>query len=441
MKQVKQVKRVKRVRAKYMVLFLLWTLVPMGLCTLFAQEPSASSGQDSTELAGAPAPQILHDTSATQRARPESFLSRYTERVLVRFDKSPLFISILYAVIIYSIFTLITLLIIILLNRGRLQREEKLLEYLNKEYQQKLMDYLFEEEKRDQAIMDMGWIASNKFNRQILINQMIDLSINLKGELKLLIKELYLLLGLKEDSLEKAYSKKWHKNVKGFRELAFMNIRDANEKIMNSLNSSNEIVRMEAQIALVRLSDDNPYHFLHFMDKPLAVWEQITLHELLIQHNLKVPAFKQWFGSKNQSIVIFALEMVSWFKQKSAAKEILKLLDHESDVVRNTAIKVFGDIQYKSSLPALKKMYSGEPYKNKLEILLTFARIPDERYLNFLKSVLDMEEDVQLQIQATKAMENTDEPGISMLIKLMKSKSEYKNYQIIIRHVLDGRIY
>jgi hypothetical protein len=52
-----------------------------------------------------------------------------------------------------------------------------------------------------------------------------------------------------------------------------------------------------------------------------------------------------------------------------------------------------------------------------------------------------MEEDVQLQIQATKAMENTDEPGISMLIKLMKSKTEYKNYQIIIRHVLDGRIY
>ena len=64
-----------------------------------------------------------------------------------------------------------------------------------------------------------------------------------------------------------------------------------------------------------------------------------------------------------------------------------------------------------------------------------------EKYLKFLKNVLDTEEDVQLQIEATNAMENTGEPGISMLIKLMKSKSEYKNYQIIIRHVLDGRIY
>ncbi len=436
-------------QVKYIVLFLLWAFVPIGLYIVFAQDASASARPDtsasarpdSTKWVVDPASQIPQDTAATQQARSDSFLSRYTERILVRFDKSPLFISIIYVVIIYSIFTLITLLIVILLNRGRMQREEKLLEYLNSEYQQKLMDYLFEEEKRDQAIMDMGRIASSKFNRQILINQMIDLSINLKGELKLLIKDLYLLLGLKEDSLEKACSKKWHENVKGFRELAFMNIREANERILNSLNSSNGIVRMEAQIALVRLSDDNPCHFLHFMDKPLAVWEQITLHELLIQHNLKVPAFKQWFESKNLSIVIFALEMVSWFKQKSAGREIIKLLGHESDLVRHTAIKVIGDIQYKSLLPALKKMYEAEPYKNKLEILLTFARIPDERYLNFLKSVLDMEEDVQLQIQATKAMENTDEPGISMLIKLMKSKSEYKNYQIIIRHVLDGRIY
>ncbi len=89
----------------------------------------------------------------------------------------------------------------------------------------------------------------------------------------------------------------------------------------------------------------------------------------------------------------------------------------------------------------MAKKYPEETLNNRLEILRTFSQVPDEKYLKFLKNVLDTEEDVQLQIEATKAMENTDEPGISMLIKLMKSKSEYKNYQIIIRHVLDGRIY
>jgi len=304
-----------------------------------------------------------------------------------------------------------------------------------------LMDYLFEEEKKDQAFRNLRRIANNNVNRQILIDQMIDLSINLKGEIKDKIKELYLRLKLKEDSLRKAHSKKWHKNVKGFRELAYMNIRDANEKIIDSLNSNNEILRMEAQIAMVRLSEDNPYEFLHLLEKPLSVWEQITLHELLIQHNMKVPAFKQWFHTENISILIYALEMVAWFKQTGVTKEVIDLFTHENEQVRNTAFRVCGEIRLKSSLPAMKKVYEGEPINNRLEILKAFARIPEEKNLKFLKNVLDTEDDVQLQIQATKAIENTDEPGISMLIKLMKSKSEYKNYQIIIRHVLDGRIY
>jgi len=368
-------------------------------------------------------------------------LSYYARWILDNFQKSPLLITILYIVIIYSIVTLITLLIIILLNRRRMEREQKNREYLMEQYQQLLMDYLFEEEMQDQAFVNMRRIANNSVNRQILIDQMIDLSINLKGDIKADIKELYVRLGLKEDSLQKAHSKKWHKNIKGFRELAFMNIREANEIIVESLNSNNEILRMEAQIAMVRLSEDNPYEFLNLLEKPLAVWEQITLHELLIQHNMKVPAFKQWFESENISILIYALEMAAWFRQTGVAKEVISLFTHENEKVRHTAFRVCGEIRLKSSLAAMKKVYEGESLNNRLEILKAFARIPEEKNLKFLKNVLDTEEDVQLQIQATKAIENTDEPGISMLIKLMKSKSEYKNYQIIIRHVLDGRIY
>jgi hypothetical protein len=419
-------------------------LLSAGFACCLVVAPKDTKGREGSYLMDTASSQFTGPVNSPETdtiAQKGSMIKRYSERILLRFDKSALFITILYAVILYSIITLITLLIIILLNRGRLQREEKQKEYLKEEYQLKLMDYLFEEGKREQAMKDLEEIASNRFNRQILINQMIDLSINLKGDIKKVINELYLQMGLERDSLEKAYSRKWHENVKGFRELAFMNIRDANERILESVNSRNDIVRMEAQIALVRLSDDNPYHFLHYLEKPFTLWEQITLHELLIQHELKVPAFKQWFESENISVVIFALEMVSIFKQEKSGSEVIRLFSHENEEVRNTAIKVSGDIGLRSALPELEKIYHQESYKNKLNILDTFARIPEEKYLPFLKTVLDAEDDVQLQIMATKAIENTDEPGISMLIKLMKSKSGYKNYQIIIRHVLDGRIY
>jgi len=413
--------------------FLVLVLIFSGLDISIAQEYTLSQAEDSTTY-------VVQDASA-EASGFSSALSQYSRRSLERFDKSPLFVTILYVVILYSIITLIVLLIIILMNRNRLQREGKQRNYLKEVYQLKLMDYLFEEDKQDEVRNDLKEIAENRFDRQLLIDQMIDLSINLKGDIKETIKELYLFLGLKEDSVKKVQSKKWHENVKGIRELAYMNIREASEKILEYLNSSNEIVRMEAQIAMVRLSDENPYHFLHFMEKPLAVWEQITLHELLIQHNLEIPTFQEWFESENLSVVIFALEMTAWFKQVNSGESVIGLFEHENEKVRNAAFRVCSQIELSSALPAMEQMYEKETYKNKLEILNAFAKIPEERHLGFLKSVLDMEDDVQLQIQATKAMENTDEPGISMLIKLMKSKSEYKNYQIIIRHVLDGRIY
>ena len=416
----------------FLLITVIWISTGFSVYGLAPDSTSLSAATDSDSLTAAA------DTSAM--AGSDDFAT-YAGWVLDNFQKSPLLITILYIVILYSIITLITLLIIILLNRRRMEREQKKKEYLMEEYQKLLMDYLFEVEKREQAFTDIEKVANNIFNRQILIDQMIDLSINLKGEIKEQIKELYLRLGLKSDSMTKAHSRKWHKNVKGFRELAFMNIRDANDLIVESLNSNNEILRMEAQIALVRLSEDNPYEFLHLLEKPLSVWEQITLHELLTQHNLKVPAFKQWFKSENISILIYALEMVAWFEQHSVGKEVISLFEHEDERVRHTAFRVCGDIRLKTSLPAMKKIYDGETLNNRLEILRGFSRMPDEKNLKFLKSVLDTEEDVQLQIQATKAIENMDEPGISMLIKLMKSKSEYKNYQIIIRHVLDGRIY
>lgn len=415
-------------------------LMLTGGLELYGQEEGDTLVGHSTGVDTLAVEHAVADSTLTE-VEAQDVLVRYSQIIMSRFKKSPLLITILYIVILYSIVTLITLLIIILLHRRSLEREELLKEYLLEKYQHLLMNYLFDEEKREDAYRELDQVADNRINRQILIDQMIDLSVNLKGEIKEEIQRLFVRLGLKRDSLEKAYSRKWHENVKGFRELAFMDIRDANEQIKKSLNSSNEILRMEAQIAMVRLSDGNPYEFLDILEKPLSLWEQVTLHEMQIQHNLKVPEFKQWFDSENVTVVMFALEMVAWYKQRGAEQDIIKLFEHENEQVRHTAYKVSGEVKLEMTLPALVEKYPEENLENKLEILRTFAKLPDEKYLPFLKSVLDNEDDVQLQIQATKAMENTDEPGIAMLIKLMKSKSEYKNYQIIIRHVLDGRIY
>ena len=394
----------------------------------------------------------LIDTTATDLVQPDTtgtaenaargvkkifFLkgdSPWLQRINYR-GKSIALVNMLIITITGSIVSMIILLIVILLNRNKIEREASLREFLLEKYQGLLIDYLYGNTSPD----DFRPIASNSFRRQVLIDQMIDLAVNLKGDEEKKLLKLYKQLGLDKDSVKRAYDYRWHKKIKGFRELAFMNIKDANDAIYKALNSSNEILRMEAQIALVNLSDDNAFEFLNFLSRPFSLWEQITLHELIVQHNLKVPSFNRWLSSPNDTVVMFALRMIREFRQKDAEDDLRKILNHNSTEVRHLAVQVAGALEMRSTLEPMKKMYKNEEYKTCLEIVKSMGKMPDLSVMGFLKLVLDKEDDVQLQIEAVKAIENNGEEGVKTLVKLMKS--EYKNYNIIVRHVLDRRIF
>ncbi len=351
------------------------------------------------------------------------------------FGKSVSFVNVLIVAIVSSITIMFILLFIILLNRKRLEKEEKLQQFLLEKYQSMIIDYLYGNTTAD----EFRDIASDTYRRQVLIDQLIDVSVNLKGDASAKLLTLYKHLGLDRDSIARAHDHRWHKKIKGFRELAFMDIKDANTAIYKALNSSNEILRMEAQIALVRLSDDNPFEFLTHLTRPFSLWEQITLHELIIQHDLPIPSFQVWLHSTNPTVVMFALRMIREFKQMDSENKIREVLLHPDAAVRKLAVQVAGDLHMRTACDVMRSMYKNQDYNICLEIIKSLGKMPDPSMIGFLKLVIDKEDDVQLQIEATKAMENIGEEGISALVKLMKS--EYKNYNIIIRHVLDRRIY
>jgi hypothetical protein len=349
--------------------------------------------------------------------------------------KSLLLVNSLIAAITISIATMIILLVIILLNRKRMEKKEQLHLYLLKKYQSLIINYLFGYASPE----EFRSIASDSYRREVLIDQMIDVSINLKGNESNKLISLYKLLGLDRDSISKVNSRRWHKKIKGFRELAYMNIKDANASIYEALNSSNEILRMEAQIALVRLNDDNPFEFLSHLTTHFSLWEQITLLDLIIQHNIPPPPFQKWLTSPNPTVVTFALRMIREFKQKESEDSVRDTLFHPDPSVRYLTVQVAGDLDMRSTLETMKHMYKYQEYKICLEIIKSMGKMPDVSMIGFLKLVLDKENDVQLQIEATKAIRNNGEEGHKALVKVMES--EYKNYSIIIKHVLDKRIF
>jgi tetratricopeptide (TPR) repeat protein len=356
----------------------------------------------------------------------------------LNFDKPDLLIQSLTYLVIYFIFSMVVILLFILGNRRRMENLEKRKQALLELYQELLVDFLFSEENNEAIITRFRKVIKSHYNRKILIDQMIDLSINLTGDAKDKLRNLYLTLSLDKESISKAFSQRWHLKVKGFQELSFMDITDANDEILRCLHSSNNIVRIEAQLAMVRLNHEDSFGFLDHLEKPFTLWEQLTIYETIMFHNLPIPQFDRWLFSKNKSVVLFSIRMIDLFKQKETYQNLFWMLVNEDSEIRNHVIRVIGNLRIKEALPHLKRLYKTENYANSLAIIQAIAKMPDESVLSFLKLVLDKEDDVQLQIEAAMAISHTGEIGKEALEKLLLS--DYKNYQIIIKHVLDKRI-
>ena len=358
---------------------------------------------------------------------------------------SAFLVKTLVIIIISCILCLVVLLIWILINRNKMHAQQKETQHLMEQFESLLFDYLTSEHNED-IYKKIALLAKSEFNREILINQMRELSksmsltmsIGVNEEARIQLSELYNQMHLDQDSIRKIYSSKWHIRIKGFRELAFMDVIEANDKVRQALKSKNNILRMEAQLALVRLNEDDPFGFLDHLIHPFTLWEQLSVYELITIHDLPVPQFSRWITSPNKTVVIFALRMIQVFKQQQASPQVIECLGHTENDIRQMAIIVCGEMQLRETLPHLKHMYKNEEYFNCLAIIHAMGKMPDEMMLGFLKLVLDKENDVQLQIESAKAISKMGEVGIAALVKLMKS--EYKNYQIIIRHVLDKRI-
>jgi len=357
----------------------------------------------------------------------------------LNFEKPSVLILFLLIVIIYSVLTMIILLVFILFNRGRRYQEEEKTNSLKEKFQSLLVDYLYATQQTASVKEKINNLSRTKQSRQILIDQVIDLSVNLKGEEAKKLQNLYFELNLNRETLLKANSRHWHIKIKGFREIAFMNLKDGGPIVLRTLESRNDILRMEAQITLVRMNDEDPFSFLDHHDKYFTLWEQNNIHELIVYHNLQIPRFERWIRSPNKTVAVFALNMIRIFKQEESEFRVFLMLMHDDEEVRKTAIRTLGGIQSEDTASRLISHYPSENYDNKVEILTTLGKLKLEENIPFFKNVIEHEEQVWLQIEAARGIEKLGEAGRNELQALLDSE-DYRNYQIILKHVLDKRI-
>ena len=348
-----------------------------------------------------------------------------------------LFGAIVLILIFYLIFNFIVVTVIVFISRIRKNRKEIKIKKLENEIQNLLAEYLFDPDSEVSALNKLKNISST-FKRGILIDEIMKLSVDMSGETLDAIRHLYFTMTLDKDSLKKLNDRRWHIRVKGCRELTRMKAFKAKDEIEKMLNSKNEIIRMEAQIAMIELNEENPYYFLEKLSKPFLSWEQLNVHVLIQRNGYEVPDFNKWLKSPNETIVLFAIEMIRIYKQISNAPRLINFFEHPNLKLREAAIKAVGEVGYVDCLPDLRRIYNYSDDEFKTIILKSMIQIPDDNNKDFLKNILESKADKRFKLEAAKAMSSLGVRGQVELKKFTQSSDE--ELVSIVNHVFDNRI-
>ena len=325
-----------------------------------------------------------------------------------RYQIASLKVKILVVIVIYLLISLFFLFLFIMVNRTIKTKQRRHAQKMKELYQVELTDYLFGEENQSFGFTGI----KNNTNREIFINELLSLHNNLYGEAASRLRDLFFNLELYKDSLNKTHNRRWNIKAKGIGELAQMDVKDANNEIVKYANYKNQILRMEAQVALVKLNDSDPLFFLDDLKYELSEWEQINILNTLMHYQINIESFERWMSSKNNTVVVFAVKMAGLFKHIQSWPKVLELLEHEDPKVRLAAIKTLDMFEVAENAGPFKTIYEKEQAieekeddvfynlnmnRNRLAAMNALETVVTPNDIEFIEKVLATEKDFKIQ--------------------------------------------
>ena len=279
-----------------------------------------------------------------------------------------------------------------------------------------------------------------KFNREIIQQEIIHLHENFRGETAERLEEIYIQLNLHFDSIAKLKDKRWYIIAKGMRELALMNVKNSLPHFTPFLNNPNDVLRMEARISIMKLSDKNPLAFLSHEKTHLSAWDTANIYSMLAKLPEKmIPDFSEWLDSPNKDVVIFCIDMIGRFRQQTSTVKLIQQLDSKDERIRLAVIRSLKSLNESKAEIKMIEIYPNENITLKKEILKALEVLGSAQSAGFLERILKQKpSDLPLAIQAVRSLLSLGHTGAGIVEKLFSESDA--NMQLIINHAKDKRL-
>ncbi len=300
-----------------------------------------------------------------------------------------------------------------------------------------IIDFLYAPDCEISSELELSLVKS-AHTKQIIIDTLVELRDALTGPMHDKLKDLYTQAGLHEISMKKLKSPFWHRRAKGIKELSSMDIEDAHDAIKMHVNDPNIHVSLEAKIALIRMNEEDPLAFLAFTKNRLSHWEQVSIYQNLKNSYKHLPNFTAWLYTENDSITEFCLEMILDFGQKMAQEDLVILMEHPNDQVREKAyraLSVFNPLLASQILPANFDRETPALQRVIVQMLATSS----DKCAHFLMTILKRTEYAHLQFETAKSLAATGvgKESLETYAEIVRDSK----LNLIVAHLNDTHIY
>jgi hypothetical protein len=234
--------------------------------------------------------------------------------------------------------------------------------------------------------------------RNYLIDELVKAKLNFTGNSGLNIVMLYQQLNLFKDSNAKLASPKCHLKAKGIQELALFNHQYGAPKIFELTNHENQLIRSEAQCALIDFYGFEGLSFLDTTTFTITEWQQIQLlNKLSHIFPEDFSAIGKWLQCNDESVVVFALKLASHYKCYDLHAEVVKCLNHSSSAVNIQAVKCLQQIYLEGTSSNLLDHYNNRNKQYQVLILESLQGYNQERETEFLlQQLTDQDNDIKM---------------------------------------------
>jgi hypothetical protein len=243
-----------------------------------------------------------------------------------------------------------------------------------------------------------------KWCKKLILNEIIFLKLNLKGEVTNTFHFLYEQFDLFDYTKNLLKSNYFYIKCIGIYQLEALEYKKGIHFITPLLNHKNKNVKSRAFLSLISLKPKKLESIIDFSHQ-ITITEEINIMDILHQKKTKIPSnLGQWIISENASIIKLGIKLMMFYNHTNENDTIVRLLKHSDKSIRFEAITAVKFLFIYEAESVLIEQFNYEDTENKLEILNALSGIGMTASENFIAQLLENKTDENIKLDAVYSL-------------------------------------